>query len=59
MTNLKKTRCYVGIDKEGTKRYYVNKILHRENGPAKEYANGEKVWYQHRNYHREENYYEI
>ena len=42
MTNLKKTRCYVGIDKEGTKRYYVNNVLHGEDGPAVEYASGTK-----------------
>jgi len=54
MTNAKKQRCYVGIDKEGTKRYYVNNVLHREDGPAVEYANGDKWWYKNGELHREE-----
>jgi len=32
--------------KEGTD------ILHRENGPAVEFANGTKAWYQNGKYHR-------
>ena len=54
MSNLKKQRCYVGIDKEGTKRYYVNKVLHREDGPAVEWYNGSKEWYKNAKLHRED-----
>jgi len=52
MSNLNKRRCYVGIDKYGTKRYYINKVLHREDGPAVEYANGDKIWYKNGERHR-------
>ena len=40
---------------------YVNKYwydsdgkLHREDGPAAEYANGDKLWYKHGKWHRED-----
>jgi hypothetical protein len=39
---------YIEIDKYGDKFYYSDremKILHREDGPAIEYANGAKSWY--------------
>ena len=42
------------IDKIGTKRYYLNDILHREDGPAIEYANGEKHWYKNGKLHRDD-----
>ena len=32
------------IDEEGTKRYYLNGILHRVDGPAIEWAGGVKSW---------------
>jgi len=35
----------VKVDNEGTKRWYLNGKLHREDGPAVEYANGGKFWY--------------
>ena len=35
----------VKIDDNGTKRWYSNGKLHREDGPAIEYANGSKSWY--------------
>ena len=54
MSNLKKQRCYVGIDKEGTKRYYVNEVLHRDDGPAVEWYNGSKEWYKNAKLHRED-----
>ena len=36
--------------------YWRNEVgrLHRENGPAIEYANGDKSWYQHGQLHRED-----
>ena len=54
MTNAIKQRYYVGIDKAGNKRYYVNKVLHREDGPAEEYVNGAKYWYKNGKLHRED-----
>ena len=53
MKNVIKQRCYMSIDKSGTKRYYVNKVLHREDGPAIEYSNGSKYWYKNGKLHRE------
>ena len=35
----------IKIDKSGDKYYYVNNVLHREDGPAIEYADGEKRWF--------------
>jgi hypothetical protein len=40
---------YIIIDEDGSKNYYSNKkmtILHREDGPACEFYDGNKVWYQ-------------
>ena len=36
-------RSFEGDD--GTKRYYRNRELHREDGPAIEYSSGSKCWY--------------
>ena len=33
------------VDKNGTKVWYINGNLHREDGPAVEWADGDKVWY--------------
>ena len=44
----------VKIDKRGTKRYYVNNVLHREDGPAIEKSNGTKFWYKNGKLHRED-----
>ena len=44
----------IKIDTSGNKRYYVNNVLHREDGPAVEYASGEKFWYNNGLLHREE-----
>ena len=38
----------------GTKYYYVNNELHRDDGPAIEYANGDKQWYKNGKLHRED-----
>jgi len=40
------------INKFGTKRWYQNGKLHRENGPAIEYANGGEEWRQNGKLHR-------
>jgi len=42
------------IDVNGTKRWYLNGNLHRENGPAIEYADGTKCWYLNGKRHRED-----
>jgi hypothetical protein len=42
------------IDRFGNKRWYKNGKLHREDGPAVEYANGTKVWCLNGKLHRED-----
>jgi len=42
----------IQTDSSGTKRYYVNDKLHREDGPAIEYANGTKYWFKNGKLHR-------
>jgi hypothetical protein len=42
------TKQYIEIDEEGSKFYYKDKKmtkLHREDGPAVEWAGGDKQWY--------------
>jgi hypothetical protein len=33
------------VDKDGSIRWTLNGVLHREDGPAAEYAGGTKHWY--------------
>ena len=43
------------IDSDGTRKWYdKNNKLHRDDGPAVEYANGSKEWFQHGHLHRED-----
>ena len=35
----------VVVDDRGTKSWFLNDVLHREDGPAIEYYNGDKYWY--------------
>ena len=42
------------IDKDGTKRWYLNGNFHREDGPAVEHADGTKSWYLNGKRHRED-----
>ena len=44
----------VKVDPAGNKRWYLNGILHREDGPAVERANGAKFWYLNGKLHRED-----
>ena len=37
---------------DGSKYWYLNGYLHRENGPAVEYPNGYKAWCLNGTYHR-------
>ena len=39
---------------DGTKEWYLNGKLHREDGPAIEYANGSKAWWLNGKLHRED-----
>ncbi len=52
------TPVYIIINEYGSKHYYKDKamtILHREDGPAAEYANGgSKFWYINGKRHRED-----
>ena len=48
---------FIHIDEHGTKRHYSDRemrIRHREDGPAVEYANGDKSWYINDKLHRED-----
>ena len=42
------------VDEDGTKRWYLNGRLHREDGPAIERPNGSKGWWLNGKYHRED-----
>ena len=44
----------VKVNEDGYKEWYLNGNLHREDGPAIEYANGSKKWYLNGNLHRED-----
>jgi hypothetical protein len=44
----------VKVYPEGYKAWYLNGILHREDGPAIEVANGDKSWYLNGKIHRED-----
>ena len=48
-------KYYVTVDGEGTIRWYKDAkciVLHRDGGPAVEYANGRKEWWQNGKRHR-------
>ena len=42
------------IGPDGSKFWYLNGKLHREDGPAVEFADGGKQWYLHGKCHRED-----
>jgi len=44
----------VKIDEHGTKHWYIDGKLHREDGPAIECTNGASVWWIHGELHRED-----
>jgi len=44
----------VEVGDEGTRIWTFNSQLHREDGPACEYANGDKEWWLHDQRHRED-----
>ena len=43
----------VKTEYEDKVEYTLNGELHREDGPAREYSNGDKYWYLHGKLHRE------
>jgi hypothetical protein len=47
---MKQPECQVSSD--GSKYWYLNGKLHREDGPACEYPNGSKSWYLNDQLHR-------
>jgi hypothetical protein len=44
----------VKVHPNGSKYWYLNGKLHREDGPAKEWASGTKKWYLNGEMHRED-----
>jgi hypothetical protein len=52
MTNYIKYKR--GVYTSGDKCWYLNGLLHREDGPAIEYGNGDKYWYLNGKLHRED-----
>ena len=40
------------VSQYGSKSWFLNGLLHRENGPAVEYDNGDKEWYLNGKLHR-------
>ena len=49
-----KPKSLCRTDESGTKRWYLNDKLHREDGPAIVYATGGKSWYINGELHRED-----
>jgi hypothetical protein len=47
-------RSICEVDKNGIKYWHLNGKLHREDGPAVEYANGSKYWSLNGELHRED-----
>jgi len=44
----------VRVDVDGSKSWWLNDKLHREDGPAIEYASGSKFWWLNDKLHRED-----
>jgi hypothetical protein len=44
----------IKTDEYGTRRYFQHGELHRDDGPAIEFADGEKHYYQHGERHRDD-----
>ena len=52
LRNMTKPICKT--NSYGTKKWHLNDKLHREDGPAVEYADGNKFWYLNGKRHRED-----
>jgi len=50
---MSKPECKID-ENDGTKSWWLNKKLHREDGPAIEWSNGSKSWYLNGELHRED-----
>ena len=50
---MTKPQPVLRVDTDGNKAWFLNGKLHREDGPAIEYADGYKIWLLNDNYHRE------
>ena len=47
-----KNKPELKVNKEGTKQWFLNGKLHRDDGPAIEYINGHKKWWLNGKIHR-------
>ncbi len=45
---------YSETDEIGTKKWYKDGVLHRDNGPAIEHINGTNIWYKNGKLHRDD-----
>ena len=55
--NISAKNCRPGVNvvnRQGSKNWYLDGILHREDGPAIEDSNGNKTWYLNDKCHRED-----
>ena len=50
------TDCEIKLDSDGTKYWYQNGELHRTDGPAVEFASGDREWYIEGKYFTEEQF---
>ena len=53
LKQVKMIEYTVRVFDNGNKAWYLNDKLHREDGPAVEYADGDKYWYINGELHRE------
>jgi hypothetical protein len=51
---MKEYMCTIRVCSDGTKAWFLNDVLHREDGPAIEYINGTKKWWFNGKLHRED-----
>ena len=52
LSKLFRKPVYTMVDKDGRTTWTLTGKLHREDGPAVEYANGDKAWYLNGKRHR-------
>ena len=45
INTLEALKYKIVVNKDGSKEWYINNQLHRENGHAAEWANGAKEWF--------------
>lgn len=54
MNTARSIRNGLHVDSDGTRYWYSNDLLHRENGPAVEWADGSTEWWLHGALHRDD-----